>query len=100
MKIDNGRAHLETVAAQQAYAAETRDSKGAERARPSATADQVSLSPAVRLAKTAAAAAGETPDVRSEAVARAKALLASGELGSDPGRLADVLIDRALNRDE
>lgn len=100
MKIDNSRANLETVAAQQAYAAETRDSKGAERARPSATADQVSLSTGVHLAKTAAVAAGRTPDVRPEVVARAKALLASGEVGNDPGRLADVLIDRALGRDE
>ncbi len=100
MKIDHTRANLETVAAQQAYAAETRDTKGAERARPSATADQVSLSTGVQLAQTAAAAAGQTPDVRPEVVARAKALLASGELGNDPGRLADALIDRALGQDE
>ncbi len=100
MKIDNTCANLEAIAAQQAHAAEARDGKSAERSQSSASADQVSLSAGVKLANSAAAAAGQTSDVRPEVVARAKALLASGELGNDPARLADALIDHALDQDE
>ncbi|OFW46046.1 MAG: flagellar biosynthesis anti-sigma factor FlgM [Acidobacteria bacterium RIFCSPLOWO2_12_FULL_67_14b] len=99
MRIDNNRAKLDAMATLQVQAAET-EATSADRSKPSGTADQVSLSTGVRLASSAAAAAGEAPDVRPDAVERAKALLASGELGNDPYRLADALIDRALAKDE
>ena len=43
-------------------------------------------------------AANDAPEVRPEAVARGKALLESGKLGSDPARLADKMIDSLLDQ--
>lgn len=60
------------------------------------TADQVRVSTTGQLASAAAAAAADAPDVRADAVARAKARLAAGELG-DPGRIADALIDQTIS---
>jgi anti-sigma28 factor (negative regulator of flagellin synthesis) len=53
----------------------------------------VQLSDDVRLADEAVKAASEVPDVRPDAVARARALLEQGQLGADLGRLADRIID-------
>ena len=51
-----------------------------------------------QLAAAAAQAANDAPEVRPEAVARGKALLERGELGNDPGRLADKLIDSLMDQ--
>jgi len=64
---------------------------------PSVTSDQVRVSADAQLASAAVTAAQKSPDVRPEAVARGKALLQSGKLGSDAERLADRLIDRGLD---
>jgi len=48
------------------------------------------------LVADAVKAAQALPDVRAEAVARAKAKLESGELGADAGKLADAIIDDLL----
>jgi flagellar biosynthesis anti-sigma factor FlgM len=61
------------------------------------SSDQVSVSPDAKLASAAITAAQKTPDVRPEAVARGKALLESGKLGTDVEHLADLLIDRGLD---
>ena len=72
------------------------DSTGVGRTAAGTQADAVSLSPDAQLAAKAIAAATGTSDVRPEVVERAKALLASGELGNDPVRLADAIIDRTI----
>jgi hypothetical protein len=41
--------------------------------------------------------AKNSPDIRPDVVARAEKLLAAGAVGADSGRLADTLIDAALN---
>lgn len=99
MKIDNSLANLEALTTQPTQAAEVRDGKRTGPSPASAT-DQLRLSPGVKLAANAAVAASQSSDVRPDVVARAKALLQSGEVGNDPGRLADALIDRALAQDE
>jgi flagellar basal-body rod protein FlgF len=50
------------------------------------------------LANDAVKAANESPDIRAELVERMRALLASGELGSDAGALADSLIDSMIDK--
>lgn len=100
MRIDNNRANLDAVRPQQAQAADAAAGTGTEHSRPSKSADQVSLSEGVRLAGTAVAAASHAPDLRPDVVERAKALLERGQLGEDPHRLADALIDRTLSGDQ
>lgn len=64
-----------------------------KRGAPPSGSDAVQLSDDVRLADEAVKAASEVPDVRPDAVARARALLEQGQLGADLGRLADRIID-------
>ena len=61
-----------------------------------AGADSVRLSGELKLADRAVRAASVAIGTRPEAVAHARALLASGELGSDPTKLADAIIDSLL----
>lgn len=59
-------------------------------------ADRVQVSSDALLVTNAVKAASDSPDIRPEAVARAKAKLAAGEIGNDPERLADRIIDDLL----
>ncbi len=97
MKIDQNRANLDTVGTvrQEAVAHER---AAAERAASDKATDQVRVSTAGQLAAAAASAADQTPDVRPDVVERARKLLASGELGRDANRLADALIDNAIDK--
>jgi anti-sigma28 factor (negative regulator of flagellin synthesis) len=61
------------------------------------TVDEVQLSAGAQFASSTIADAKNSPNVRPEVVARAEALLAAGVLGKDAGKLADTLIDAALN---
>lgn len=54
--------------------------------------DEVRLSPSLRLADEAVKAAAISGDVRPAAVARARALLATGRIGADLEHLADKII--------
>lgn len=98
MKIENQRADLERAGAARTEATTT---KPANTARPGATdgPDQVRVSSGAQLASTAASAAERTSDVRPEVVERAKAAMARGDVGNNPERLADALIDRVLGGD-
>ncbi len=92
MKIEQNRANLDTVGGVRQEA--VRDERAAtDRTAAGGAGDQVRLSTTGQLAAAAAAAAEQAPDVRSEAVARARKLLASGDLGRNAERLADALID-------
>jgi flagellar biosynthesis anti-sigma factor FlgM len=68
-------------------------------AQPSSRIDQVDLSSGAALASAAIKAAEAAPDVRPDLVARAKAMLEAGEVGNDPGSLADALIDGVLQNE-
>jgi flagellar biosynthesis anti-sigma factor FlgM len=99
MKIDQNRIDLDQAAAAKAEAVRDERTAAAEKASKDERvgADQVRVSTTSQLAASAAAAASDAPDVRAEAVARARERLTSGELG-DPGRIADALIDQAIDK--
>lgn len=59
-------------------------------------ADRVRVSSDALLVTNAVKSATDSPDIRPEAVARAKAKLEAGEIGNDPERLADRIIDDLL----
>jgi flagellar biosynthesis anti-sigma factor FlgM len=61
-----------------------------------AAGDDVRLSSDARLMQAAMRALQQQPDTRAEVVARLRAALANGEIGSDPRALAETLIDRLL----
>lgn len=101
MKIDDAYKSTDVYAATLANqagkaggAAKSVDRPGAPIA---AGGDAVQVSDEARLRAEALKAAGEAPAIRPEAVARGKALLESGALGSDASALADRLIDALLD---
>ena len=97
MRIDNNQTNFDPTAnAERTSAAQQSSSAQGSAASAKPAADQVRLSPDAQLASSAIAAAAAQPDVRPDVVARAKALLADGQVGNDPERLADKLIDSAL----
>lgn len=98
MKINEQRANLDTLGGVRADAVRDERAAAAKAAQDAKTADQVRVSTTSQLAATAAAAANEAPDVRPEAVARGRALLERGALGTDANRLADALIDSLLDK--
>ena len=60
--------------------------------------DRVEVSADARLLGRAVDAAARAPEIRQDVIDRAKAKLAAGEIGNDPGRLADRLIDSLLSK--
>ena len=99
MRIDKNRTELDGVTTSRPEATESGQAQGADRAAQQKSGDKVQLSNTAQVATAATQAATDAPEVRSDVVARAKALLESGELGADPERLANALIDRALNQE-
>jgi flagellar biosynthesis anti-sigma factor FlgM len=99
MKIDDNRGGLDPVGGPKTEAVRDERTAAAEKAARDerVASDQVHVSSASQLAAVAATKASEAPDVRTDAVERAKARLASGELG-DAGRIADALIDQAIDK--
>jgi flagellar biosynthesis anti-sigma factor FlgM len=93
MKVDNPRAQFG------AEVTKVTNESSAPAKKPAAPAsgDAVRLSGDLRLADEAVRAAAVTDDVRPEAVAKARALVARGEVGNDLERLADKLIDSLLD---
>ena len=68
-------------------------------ARKGQVGDQVTLSSSAELARSAMGAVAQAADIRYDKVARAKALLAAGQVGNDPLRLADAIVARALENE-
>lgn len=98
MKIDLSSFSQETAAAARAASVRSND-QAAGGARPAAdSGDRVELSADVRVMTAAMKAAEEAPEIREDRVARAKALLESGDLGSDLLKLADKIIDHLVTR--
>jgi flagellar biosynthesis anti-sigma factor FlgM len=57
------------------------------------TGDRVRVSSDAQLLHTAMRAAQQSPEIRQDVVDRMRAALDKGEVGQDPERLADALID-------
>ena len=102
MKIDNGQTNFDPTArtAQADNVRHAHHHGGKHKTSGAAQNDTVNVSPAAQFASQAISASQSSPDVRSDVVARAKQLLADGKVGNDPHRLADTLIDHALNAND
>lgn len=97
MKIEGNRPNLESIAAQRLDKA-LADARQASQTSKPATQDRVELSPDAALASTAVATVAEaTPQIRTELVARMRALLEAGSLG-DPGSIADAMLNRMMEK--
>ena len=96
MKIEGNRPAQET----ESLARTDAKSKKPAPNRAADAGDRVDVSADAKKAQglvaDAVRAANSLPEVRAEAVARAKAKLESGELGADAGKLADAIIDDLL----
>ena len=90
MKIENPRLEVTAPASADAIDSGRSTSKPTN---PVGSADTVQLSDDLRLATQAINAIATPPDVRPDAVARGRALLASGDLGTDAQALADRMLD-------
>jgi len=97
MKIQGSSPNHEASAA--ARLEQARQERLGQGNRPAdAGADRVELSSDAQLANSAVRAAQEAPAVRREVVERARQKLMAGEIGQDPFKLADRLIDHLLER--
>jgi flagellar biosynthesis anti-sigma factor FlgM len=96
MKIEGTRPNLESVAAQRTDRTGTGRVKDAPAGVPEQGTDRVQVSQDAALAAAAKRAADQAPDLRQDLVERMRAKLAAGEIGTDPERLADRLIDHLL----
>lgn len=101
MKIDNNntnRLNGSTDALNQTAATNATSATGTGKAPASASpkADQLTLSPEAQLLQAATDRAIADPGIRQEIVERMRALLDSGAIGNDAGRLADAIIDDVL----
>lgn len=97
MKIEGNRPNVDASAAAGADGVRTSRTSNGQGAAPGG--DAVTVSSDVALASRAIDAASVPIAVRPDAVARGKALLASGELGRDASGLADALIRRLIAQD-
>ncbi|MGD9905854.1 MAG: flagellar biosynthesis anti-sigma factor FlgM [Vicinamibacterales bacterium] len=98
MKIDHNRSSLDPAAGAKPEGVRDERTAAADKAARDERvgADRVRVSTTGQLAATAAQAAAEAPEVRADAVARARARLEAGDLG-DPGRIADAIIDATID---
>ncbi len=90
MKIEGNRANVDASLGAQ-DTARIGGSQGKEQTARTG-GDAFTVSPELALAHKAIDSASQSMEVRPEAVARGRALLESGKLGSDAQGLADVLI--------
>lgn len=96
MKIEGNRPNVDASAAAKVDGGRVTSKNGKDSA-GRANGDAVTVSPDVQLAQKAIDSASQAVGVRPEAVARGKALVASGTLGSDADALADTLIQRLID---
>ena len=101
MKIEGDRPNQlsRTDEAQQAQQLERTQSGRAGKGRAAAQpGDRVEVSNDAHLMSSALQAANKAPAIRQDVVERARQKLAAGEIGNDPVRLADRMIDSLLSR--
>src|SRR5690349_8754004 len=92
IKVDGNRLATELESLRRAEQAGKPDRP--QNDRPVAHGDRVEVSTDAKLASEAIKAAEKAPEVREDVVERMKRALAAGEIGNDPYRLADALLDR------
>jgi flagellar biosynthesis anti-sigma factor FlgM len=104
MKIDNGQTNFDPtqMTGQTEGVKKHHHGHGKKAAKAGDTGgqDSVNVSSAAQFASQAIAASQSAPDVRPDVVARAKQMMLDGKIGNDPHRLADTLIDHALNSND
>jgi flagellar biosynthesis anti-sigma factor FlgM len=93
VKIDGPRADLLEAALDRVGGATTPVGTRATPGSAPVAADRVELSGDAQLLQTALQVAKQTPDIRQDVVERMRAALDRGEIGNDPDRVADALID-------
>lgn len=98
MRIDNNRANFDRIENAKSAAADAATRKEGSVGSGQVGGDTVKLSSGAQFASSAVNAASNAPEIRQDKVERAKALIADGTLGSDPFKLADALIDRAITK--
>lgn len=99
MKIEGNRPGIDTTATDGTQRLGADHEKRVNRAggRPAA-GDTVEVSADAKLLAEAVKTVETTPAIRTDVVERMKEKLAAGEIGNDPGRLADRLLDDLLNK--
>ena len=98
MKIDGNRSGLDRAALQRLERAAAETPRPAVNPKSSSSGDTVQASADAALAHDTVKAVHDAPAIRTDLVERMHALLASGELGSDAGQLADSLIDSITDK--
>jgi flagellar biosynthesis anti-sigma factor FlgM len=100
MKIEQDKLNLQTTGADASGrpAGVKAGAAGADRAPGGSRGDALTLSPEVRALHAAAEAAAAAPQVRTDLVARMRELLDRGQIGNDPVRLANAVLDGAIER--
>jgi len=98
MKVEGNAPNISTDATTTERVEVTRTHHHRHASHVDASGDHVQVSSDAQLAATAVDAAKQAPDIRTDKVERAKALLADGTLGQDAGKLADSLIDHLLEK--
>jgi flagellar biosynthesis anti-sigma factor FlgM len=96
MRIDNNRANFDRIENAKSSAADAAAKKEVAKGSEKVGGDTVKLSSVAQFATSAVSAASSAPEIRQDKVERAKAMVADGTLGSDPLKLADALIERAI----
>lgn len=96
MKIEGDKPSVPTGATDRLERPADRPTASAKPVAAAAPADQLKLSPDAQLVQSGVEAAAKLPPVRNELIERMRALLASGELGTNPDVLADAIIDNWL----
>jgi negative regulator of flagellin synthesis FlgM len=96
MKIQGDRPLGISDPTQTAQLDRTKAGSDGSRSQAVGSGDRVQVSADARLLSSALQAAEKAPDIRPDVVERAKMKLAAGEIGADPARLADRIIDSLL----
>jgi flagellar biosynthesis anti-sigma factor FlgM len=97
MKIEGERTFGVTDTQQSNQADRVQGGRDQARTTAGGTGDRVQVSADARLLGAAVAAADQAPDIRQDVVERARQKLEAGEIGNDPARLADRIIDSLLS---
>lgn len=97
MKIEGDRTYGVQDAQQSAQADRVQSGRDTRTGTSQPTGDRVEVSADARLLSTAVSAAEQSPEIRQDVVERARQKLEAGEIGNDPARLADRIIDSLLS---
>lgn len=97
MKIDGNRPAGDTDATRRVTTPPGAERTSAEKT-AAVRADRLEVSKDAQLMTSALKAAEQTPAIRQDAVEHARKLLEAGDLGADSSKLADVVIDRLLDK--